>query len=248
MIPLGVCNHSPDYITHWLKKVANVSLKNTFMVAELLPETTKNKALLFLSPSVFKHHLPTLNTTIYDNTLCFVFGSPVDLMSFDIIPLDYSLSENVHLDAFQFTPIQLDLLHASPVQVKYTKHDFLDIVLEKVQSFNGILTQLMTFIYQIRPSTHQAPVKEMVCQWLVSDETADDLDVRIKKNQQHAPISEKQIQRLRTIATSEVAELYRQALKATKHITDLDSPAFYKIVTKMKVSAYEIRYIRAVTK
>lgn len=245
-IALGVINHSPDFMLSRLRKRLKLRYAECFTVVDELPEE-KAKLLVFLNTFSFRNAIPILNTPKYDKTICVVHGSPMELHNFNTTPFDYALSEDIHLDGFVFTPFNVNALTQN-ITIKYAKYDFLKEVLDKVQSFTGILTQLMTFVYTMPKSTHQKPIKELACMWLAHNENEAQLDERITKALNYTPLHDKQIKRLKAILISPNAELYKKAIKATMVVKDMDSDEFVRIVSSFKVSAYEIRYIRSVTK
>lgn len=245
-IALGVINHSPDFMLSRLRKRLKLRYDDCFIVADALPEE-RAKLLVFLNTFSFRNAIPVLNTPEYDKVVCVVHGSPMDLYCFNLHPFDYTLAADIHLDGFVFTPFDLEAL-TKPVVIKYVKKDFLKDVLDKVQSFTGILTQLMTFVYTLPRATHQKPIKELACLWFANNENEAQLDERIAKALHSTPMNEKQIKRFREILLSPNADLYKRAIRATLHVKDMDSDEFIRIVASFQVSAYEIRYIRSVTK
>lgn len=248
---LGVCNHSPDFILSRLRKRLELKYSHIFICHSELPDATeKVKLLLVPSPGLLKRHMVELNTKRFKDTIIVVFGNPIDLSDFNVQQFDYRLADDIHLDGFQLTPFNLAALDVEVPAIVFEKRDFLADVLEKVQSFTGILTQLMTFIYTMPSSTHQTPIKKLACYWLASENVNADLDTRLAKIKNTTPLTDKQIKRLKDILFSDKAAIYRKALQATKHlaISELNTDEFIRIVSSFQVSAYEIRYIRAITK
>lgn len=244
MIPLGVINHAPDFIEHKFKKLLNLENKDIQYCVDLLPRRIP-RVLIFTNHLVFRKHLDVLNTSKYVDVIVCVFADPLKLHSYDLIPFDYTLADDIHIDAFRLTKPSMTRLKNKAV--KYERADFLAQLLEKVQSFDGILTQFMSFIYTMPSATHQKPVKEMVCNWLISNETEADLDRHIAKIRIEFKMTDKQVKRLKDIITSDVAKTYKRVLKQTANCKDLYTQEFIKIVTQHKLSAYEIRYIRSIT-
>lgn len=245
MIAVGVINHTPDYMAAKLSQ--KFGFKRVFYVAPDLPEG-KAELLLFLSPYALKRNLDELNTPRFKNTMCVVFGDPIELYDYNLTPLDYALSDDIHLDAFQFTAFDTTALELDVPKLIYKKRDFLKDMREKVTSFCSILTQLMTFLYTIRPSNFQKPVKEVACAWLVSAEDEQGLLDRIAVMRKTIDINDKQIKRFKDILLSESAQRYKAAIQATLHLhyKHLHTDEYARIVSEHEVSAYEIRYIRAV--
>lgn len=243
MIPLGIINHSPDFITHKFKQLLNLEDRDFVICVGDLPKK-RPKVLIFISVALFRRHLEVLNSAKYVDVIVCVFSDPIKLLSFDLIPFDYKVSEDIHIDAFVL--VKPTMTKLKDKQVKYERVDFLSQLLDKVQSFDGILTQFMSFIYTMPNATHQKPIKEMVCNWLISNESVADLNNRIAKIRIELKMTDKQVKRLLDIVTSPVADVYKRVLRQTANCKDLYSQEFIKVVTSNKLSAYEIRYIRSV--
>lgn len=244
---IGVANHTPDKIVVGLRK-RGLSVRILHVGGDL-PKRNNKDVTLFLTVGDFRRNMELLNTKAYANSVGILFASPIMLYRFTgIVPLDYKESADVHLEAFEF--IQPDLTSALAREaepITYDCHaDYADKVLEKVQSFTGILTPFMTFIYSMPSSTHQKPVKELGCYWLASTESETDLCTRIAEMQAITPLNDKQVKRFTDILTSDNAGVYRTALAATHKFEDLDSRDFITTVSDHGVSAYEIRYIRSI--
>lgn len=245
MIPLGIINHAPDFIIHKFTEVLHLNDKDVVIVTDKVLPKRVPRLMIFLTVGAFRIHLPALSDDKYLDTIVCVFADPIKLHNFDLIPFDYNMAADVHIDAFTFTKPAMSKLKVKPVTV--TTRNLLAEIVEKVQTFNGILTQFMTFIYSLPSATHQKPVKEMVCNWLISSYPESVLDTSIAKLRADVKLTDKQVQRLKDIVTSDIAKTYKKVLQQTANCKDLYTQEFIKIITANKISAYEIRYIRSIT-
>lgn len=246
---LGCSQNSPDKLANIFFKKLNIKPKTLKFVssADVLPESPDHKYYFFLTPFAVKRSLSVINSEVYKGTIGVVFSCPVDLYPYEgITPLDYLEATDLHIDAFNYIGMRRSLLKQGDSTITFETHNYLDKVLTKVRSSKSILTKLMSFVYTMPSSTHQKPVKELACSWLNSGQGDGDLKIRMDKLSKQVHLSDKQKQRFLDILLSEDASLYKNALIKCLNITDVDAEPFYRVVNKFKVSAYELRYVKAV--
>lgn len=245
MLVLGVANHSPDFLLVQLNRKYGVGSSDVLVVNNTLPKKTRKKYFLFLSVASFQKSLESVNKQ--NNCTGFVFGSPLDLCAYTgMFPMDFYVSTDLHIDAFVFKELDFDLLSKDGEHVAIERLDFTQAVSEKIESFTGILTQFMTFIYTLPSATHQKPYKELACRWWGSSDNEEKLAELCSDIKYIAPISEKQEKKFIQLVTSENALIYKAALKVAKVMNSFDSKEFLELTAKYGVSAYEMRYILSV--
>lgn len=251
----GVCNHSPDYMFMWLKKVFGLETKDISIVPEgnMLPVKPSNKKriYLFLSHKTFRLNLDRVNSKHYTKAVGMLFSNPLVLHSYpEIIPIDFEESSSVHIDAFLLKEPDKSKMSLEPSSTLIVRErtDYLAKVLDKVCSFNSLLTPLMTFLYTLPNSTHQKPVKEIICTWLYNGGSYEDLENTLNSRKGELPLSAKHHARIRNILDSETAHKYKQALQVVSVYEDDSKVPYREIVSSFNVSKYEIRYIISVVK
>lgn len=244
---IGSAYHSPDYICVQLKKHGVGPSSFSFLrPGNKLPKKSSKTHFVFLGTHAVRSNLGTLNSKRYVGKIGIVCDSPIELCAFKgIVPLDYSESDDVHVDGFTLDELDLKTFEGPDIRVAYEPRDLVQDVVEKVQSFTGILTSLMTFVYTLPSATHQKPVKELACAWLCGTDNENVLKDRIVRLRE-CPMSDKQKQRLLDILLSEPATVYKRALAEARKIDSLDGDDFGRVVSKYEVSAYEMRYILSV--
>jgi len=248
---LGLANHSPDFISILLKKHFNVSPADVRFVgpSDILNKSSSKKFFVFLSSRALRINQATINSNKYRTKTGFVCDSPIALYDLDgIVPLDYFESENLHLDAFEITEVNKDRVNGPDTTIGHTRKKYAEVVQAKIESFTGILTQYMTFIYTMPSSSHQKPIKELACTWWASDETEDTLSERLASLVKGVPLSEKQQKRFFDLLLSPSALIYKAALSEVKDLESYDGEEFTSIAAKYGVSAYEMRYILSIRK
>jgi hypothetical protein len=250
MLLLGSCYHPPDTLAMFIRDQLSIKPKQIAFVGVdcTLPKKPAMKCLIFLSTSALKRHLLTINSLPYTNVLGVVCDSVLTLNNITgLLPLDYILSENFHLEGFILSPIRKDVLTAKGSTVSIKDAEFEQAVIEKVQSFKGFLTTFMTFIYTMPNATHQTPLKELACRWLAGAQDVNTLEDEFHALIDDIKLSEQKQVRFLSLLSSEVALLYKEVLHHIANV-EMDSKEFYDIVNKAEVSSYEIRYILAVAK
>lgn len=168
-------------------------------------------------------------------TSSLVFDSPIALRSMGVPYGDFT-EEALHAGGIQ---CRIPTLEAVEVSELVPATDLIAQSVEVLKQQASVLNRLMTFIYSMPRATHQNAVKESVCIWMHTNKTFDHLLTAIKKTPE-AVLTEKQIQRMSDIVTSDVAELYRTALR--------EGGCSVELSVKYDVSEYELNYMRAIVK
>lgn len=246
----GVCNHSPDYVYVWLKKQFKIDSIQILAEAELLGDKPTKKVIFFLTHLSLRRNLPKINSKPYDNCVGVVFSNPVDISTYSgVEPLDFSLSKDIHIDAFILEDLCIArfIVEKSTVKIERNKINYLDLIMQHVRSFDSLLNPLMTFIYTLPSFTHQKPIKEILCRWLYSSESNDDLEKTLSDKSVSIPLTEKQRARLRDIMNSELSSKYKRALNKYKKSKVKDEKLIKELVDEFNVSAYELRYIISIS-
>lgn len=197
-----------------------------------LPKKRPAPYILMLSLKDFTRNLDKL----YQNATYLIFDSAIHLSKYDITYMDMMVGDKVHQDGLVRTPIELDL-EGPELMFSKSHFDVIEQSIAEVKAQRTLLNQLMTFIYTLPRASHQRPVKEVICKWLPTKYNKTKLFANLKTIRD-APLSDKQIERLSTILSSETADIYRKALQEGGD-SDL-------LADKYQVSAYEINYIRAI--
>jgi hypothetical protein len=193
------------------------------------------KYVLFLSMSEFRANMKVRSRVLTKYT-CIVFDAAMSLIRYTVTPMDYEI-QTLHLDGVTELEPSFDMTTVEDKEFTRTSFDPITEAVEEVKAKKTILNQFMTFIYSLPSSTHQKPVKEKVCAWFVTKQSVNVLINKLK-NDKRLPLTEKQLQRLHTILSSDTAQLYKKAL-----IEGGDSE---ELSLKHVISAYEINYIRAI--
>lgn len=246
MIAMGMINQSPDMVASKFLSAIREEGKSHIMTSHYLPKPGRFKLLVYTSTYLFNLHLSELNRASYNGTYVAVIAPPISLFEFNLIPFDYSISEDLHVHAFEYKkPDYTDLVD---VLVERTPGSLLEAVLSNLKNIESILTVFMTFIYSMPSATHQKPVKEEVFKWMNTDESLEQLEVRINALEPviGAKLNAKQMRRLFTIMDTDVTRTYRKALKDLSHLDDKMDPEVQAYADSKGISAYDIRYILSI--
>lgn len=230
--------HAPDEVLVQMNKQHGISRKNILLLAPnaLLPKRRRTDYVLFLSVKDFQRNLGC-HTSFYD--ACFlVFDSPSNLSRFNIHYMDFKQGADLHLDGFVAKPLALDFDKLESRSVMRTGFDLIASCIVEVKSQRTLLNQLMTFIYTLPSATHQKPIKELICSWMVSRFTLVKLNSDLDKLNSKVPLTPKQRARINDILSSETAEIYHKAMIEGGEAEDL--------ARKYGISAYEIKYMHAI--
>lgn len=251
MIVLGSAYHAPDALAVRLSKKLNILAKQIAFVSSgcALPSPSVFKCFLFLDCASLRQQLHLVNSNKYRGTYGVVCDNIFALNNIqNLTPLDFKRSDNIHLDGFNTTTELDDVALAShDAPVMFEPVSFEDQVVEKVQSFQGILTVFMTFIYTTPSSTHQTPLKELACRWLSSTQDVNMLETSFAQLVCKIKLNEQKQNRFLSLLTSDTAMLYKEVINQVKAL-HVDSKEFNDAVKERGVSAYEVRYILAVAK
>lgn len=173
-----------------------------------------------------------------DTSCYFVFDSAFNLAAYTIHYMDMEIGNPLVTEGIINKPMRIDT-DVEHLELERSHYDAIAEAVNEVKAQKTILNQLMTFIYTLSSATHQKPVKETICRWIVSKANIERLKKALLANKD-APLSVKQLDRIEVILTSDVAELYRTALREGGD-TEI-------LAEKYGISAYEMNYIRAVNK
>lgn len=229
-------HHAPDEIVIKLRK-NGIDRADIFLVGEeeLIKRKNPRNHYVFMSVLSFYKNRDTLETL---DVVSYVCDDPISLSQYrGFTPADYKVEEFFHVDGFSLTPMRsLDNCPNNPVFRE--KFDIIETCAKIAKQQITFLNQFMTFVYSLPSETHQKPVKELVCKWMASTETVAQYCKRLEKQRESVHLSDKQVKRLVALVSSDTAQLYRDALQ-------MPGPADV-VARTMKISAYELRYIRAI--
>lgn len=234
---LAFANHAPDEIIRLLKNAGfprssiHISKRR-----EDLPKRNRYAHLIFLAFADLKRQIIGPS---YDSATFYVFDDPLRLFKVGLVGADYRASEAIYLDGLTLTKLdKLPEPQHVDLQELDSQPDLIEMAMDEVKAQKTLLTQFMTFIYGLPSGSHQKPIKECAFQWMVTKEPISKLHKRLDAIGSTSPLSVKQRARMIEVMGSEVTELYRLALRQ-----DGDED---EVAKRMMVSAYELRYIRAI--
>lgn len=173
----------------------------------------------------------------FDDVIFLVFDTPIALAHFNVKYMDFKMGADLHIDGFKCMPLKLDFEDLEFQALTRTHFDIIQLSVDEVKAKRTLLNQLMTFIYTLPRATHQTPIKEYVCNWMLSKSTLVKLNADLAK-MKASPLTDKQRARLNDILSSETALIYREAMREGG-----DSEA---LARRYVISAYEINYMRAI--
>lgn len=236
MRAFAFAHHTPDEIVVKLRK-NGIARKDIYIVGEeeIIKRKNPRKHYVFMSVVSFYKNRDVLELI---GVISYVCDDPISLSQFRGFTLgDYKSEEFFHADGFSLVPMR-NLENCPDNPVVREKFDIIETASKIARKQITFLNQFMTFIYSLPYETHQKPVKEMVCKWMASKETLAQYCKRMEKLRQTVHLSEKQMKRLIALLSSETAQLYRDALQLPGDEDD--------VAKAMKISAFELRYIRAI--
>ena len=173
----------------------------------------------------------------FDDVIFLVFDTPIALSNYNFKYMDFKMGVDLHIDGFKCLPLKLDFEGLEFQALTRTDFDIIKMSVDEVKAKRTLLNQLMTFIYTLPRATHQTPIKECVCNWMLSKSTLVKLNADLAK-MKASPLTDKQRARLNDILSSETALIYREAMREGG-----DSEA---LARRYVISAYEINYMRAI--
>lgn len=238
MRAFAFAHHAPDEIIIKLRQKYNVERKDIAIVGDedKISRKSKQRHFVFLSVVAFHHNLQRLAEL---DAQSYVFDDPISLTQYNLTPADFKMEDYFHVDGFSLVPlIRLD--RCPDVEIERQQFNVLDHAKKIAKQQKTFLNQFMTFIYSMPSETHQKPIKELVCKWMASKESIGHYCKRIEKLRQTVQLNDKQVKRLTEILSSETTNLYRKALQMPGDEDD--------VAKELKISAYELRYIRAINK
>lgn len=169
----------------------------------------------------------------------YVIDNPISVMSLNIPKADIRVEESIHIDGI--TLVKLNKLPAFvPVVPEFRNFNIVDASTVCAKSQITFLNQFMTFIYSMPSETHQTPVKKLVCKWMATTESFGVLQRKLEVLRQTVKMTDKQVKRLYDILDSDTTVKYRHALQQKGEEDD--------VAKELRVSAYELRYIRAINR
>lgn len=226
--------HAPDEVMLKLQQ-SGIDRKEICIVGEeeVITRKSKRNHFIFMTTGSFRANRSILETM---DATAYVCDDPLSLSHYNFTPADYKREEFFHVDGFSLLPMG-KLKKCADVPIVRAPFSAIDEAVKVAKNQITFLNQFMTFIYSLPSETHQKPLKELVCKWMASKEPFSKYCKVIVKN---VSLTEKQLNRLTAILTSETTALYREALQ---------QPGDEDDVAKIyKISAYELRFIRAINK
>lgn len=228
-------HHAPDEVVIKLRK--SIARSEIFIVGEeeIIKRKNPRKHYVFMSVLSFHKNRDVLELL---DVVSYVCDDPISLSQYrGFTPADYKSEEFFHADGFSLVPMRsLDNCPDNPVVRE--RFDIIETASKVAKRQTTFLNQYMTFVYTMPRETHQTPIKEMMCKWMASKETLQQYCKRVEKLRETLHLGEKQVQRLIALVDTDVARLYKQALQTEGDVEE--------IAKSLKISAYELRYIRAI--
>lgn len=231
-------NHAPDEILQLLK-LAGIPRSAIFILPAGGQLQKRNKfeyVFVMGLADLFRQNVDSS----YDSATFYVFDDPLRLYSVGIGGADFKCSDSIYLDGLAL--FKLDTLPSGKYydldSLKTFHRSIIDEAIEEVKAQKTFLNQFMTFVYSMPSATHQKPIKAIVCEWMASKESLQKLNKTLDNIQSTSPMTQKQRARLNDILSSEVTALYRLALQQGGNEDE--------VAKKFSVSAYELRYVRAI--
>lgn len=232
MIAYGFAHTAPDKVLVHLRQIGVPRAQ----IGILGPSFEARKHLIFIDAVSFgTYH----ERAAQEGCICYVCDDPISLAPFDILPVDYKAAEDFHVDGYTLLDFK-GLPPAKDVTGAPRKFDMVTVAKKHAASQKTFFTNFMTFIYTMPKESHQLPVRQLACKWLASTETYRQLNNRIEKIRKTVYLTDKQVERLIALLSSEVVDLYREGLQMAGDEDD--------VAMKLKISAYEMRYIRAINR
>lgn len=232
MIVYGFAHTAPDKLLVHLRGLGVPRAQ----IAMLGHDFEARKHLIFIDVASFEAGRDLAEKT---NCICYVCDDPISLAPFDLIPADYKPAEDFHVDGYTLTEFK-NLPVAKQVTGARRKFDMVTVAKKHASSQQTFFTNFMTFIYSMPKESHQLPVRQLACKWLASTETYRQLNNRIDKLRKGVFLTDKQVERLIALLSADVVAIYREGLQMEGDEDD--------VAMKLKISAYEMRYIRAINR
>lgn len=222
----GCVNHAPDEVAKFICGTLGLNPTDLHFVQK---SVNKKRVQLFLDYKIFQRLFRTLPKKSSD-MIVVVFGTPFQFASWNMIPLDYRESEEPHLNAFEYIPLDRKTLRLPFDKLAYKNVNYLNKIIETVAAFDSLLHGLMSFIYTMK-SPEQKAAKEAACRYLYRGNNLDSL------RRDLASLNDRQVEKMIGLLSSEVAQRIQRAFADPISIEDR--------ARKHQVSAYELRYIES---
>ena len=232
MIAYGFAHTAPDQVLVHLRKLGVPRAQ----IAMLGTEFESRKHLIFLDTVSFETNRELAKKS---GATCYICDDPISLAPYDLIPVDYKVAEDFHVDGFSLTEFKV-LPSPKEVTARKQRFNIVDSAKKHASNQQTFFTNFMTFIYSMPKDSHQLPVRRLACKWLASTETPRQLQNRIEKLRKSVYLTDKQVDRLTELLSTDTVDIYRAALQM-----DGDED---EVAQKLKISAYEMRYIRAINR
>ena len=234
MIAYGFAHTAPDKVLVHLRNIGTPRSAIALIVGDSNFEQRKH--LIFADVQSFEARRRSL---LDSGSTCYVCDDPIALSSYNVVPVDYKAAEDFHVDGF--TLLDFKAIPTGKAQaIRREPFDIVESAKRHARAQQTFFTTFMTFIYTMPKETHQLPVRQMACKWLASTETERQLANRIATLRKTVTLTEKQTARLFDLLQGDVVDLYRKGLQMEGDEDD--------VAMKLKISAYEMRYIRAINR
>jgi hypothetical protein len=217
-------NHAPDEVAKFLCTSCGYTANDIHVVSDSVNK--RRRVQLIMDYKQWQRLYKVLPKN--DHMIVVVFGTPFQFYSWNLIPLDYRESDEPHLEAFQYIPLDRKVLQTPAEPVRYQHRNYLNFIVETVAAFDSLLHGLMSFIYTMK-STEQKIAKECACRFLYNGTSMENL------RRDLSALNERQIEKMINLLSSEVAQRIQQAFS--------DKISIEERSRKYNVSAYELRYI-----
>lgn len=228
----GCVYHAPDTVAEFLCNSFGMSPNDIHFIHDTV---NRKKVQIFLEYKgfvKFVHNARKNGTALtFKNQIVIIFAQPFQLNSWNLTPLDYLESDEPHLKAFEYVGLQRDTLDLEIPELLYENKNYLTKIVDIVSSFDSLLHGLMSFIYTMK-STEQKIAKESACSYLYRSQGLEVLRRNL------SPLNDRQIEKMLTILSADVAERIQKAF--IDPISIEDRARIYN------VSAYELRYIESI--
>ena len=225
---VGYCFNPPDRVLVQMSRKLQLERKAVAFAPE--PEKRTHKV-------VVHHGIQSLRRALkegrWKKATHLVFDTPVNLHEFRIPAGDMEVND-LQAGGFQQKPLELE---GKPFEGFKERLNVIEESVELLKQQATFLNRFMTFVYSTPRATHQTVIKVEVCKWMLTKKRFPQLLKAIATSPETI-LNERQIKRLEDLTTSEVANLYREAMQ--------EGGCSAELSVKYEVSEYEINYMRAV--
>lgn len=219
--------HSPDEVARFVCDSLNINPTSLNFVGD---SVNKKRVQMFLDYKTFQRLHRALPKKP-DDMIVIVFGHPIQFHSWNMTPLDYRESDDPHLNAFEYLPLDRKVFRVEDKPLVYKREGYLDKIVNMVAAFDSLLHGLMSFIYTMK-TPEQKLAKESACRFLYNGNTLESLRRDLNA------LNERQIEKMISLLSSEVAQRIQRAFA--------DKISIEERSNKYQVSAYELRYIESI--